>query len=95
MNFVRHVGSDLDAFVDDNSLRVVDSVPATFLNIGVQTNTVMVSWFADPLSGLVLQQSSDLGTWTDNTNALNIVNGTNQVSITPPTAARFYRLGPP
>jgi hypothetical protein len=95
MNFVRHAGSDLDAFVDDNSLRVVDSVPATFLNIGVQGNTVTVSWFAGPLSGLVLQQSSDLGTWTDTTNAVSIVNGTNQVAITPPTGARFYRLGPP
>jgi hypothetical protein len=72
-----------------------DSIPATFLNIGAQTNTVIVSWFADPQSGLVLQQSSDLGTWTDTTNAVNIVNGTNQVLITPPTGAVFYRLGPP
>ena len=60
MNFVRQAGGDLDAFVDDNSLSVVDSVPAISLNVTLQANTVVVSWVADPLSGLVLQQSADL-----------------------------------
>src|SRR4029078_9397887 len=65
MNFVRQTGNDLDAFVDDNSLRVVDSIPAISLNITLQANTVVVSWVADPLSCLVLQQSAGLSTWTD------------------------------
>jgi hypothetical protein len=95
MNFVRQTGSDLDAFVDDNSLRVVDSLPATFLKISLQTNTVIVSWVADPLSGLVLQQSANLNNWTDTTNAVNTVGATNQILITPPTGNLFYRLGPP
>jgi hypothetical protein len=95
MNFVRQTGSDLDAFVDDNSLRVVDSVPAISLNITLQANTVVVSWVADPLSGLVLQQSIDLSTWSDATNAVNTVGGTNQVLVTPPIGHVFYRLGPP
>jgi len=95
MNFVRQAGGDLDAFVDDNSLRVVDSVPAISLNVTLQANTVVVSWVADPLSGLVLQQSADLSTWSDATNVVNTIGGTNQVFITPPTGHLFYRLGPP
>jgi hypothetical protein len=37
MDFIRHVGSDLDAFVDDNSLIVSSSVPepSTFVLMGV------------------------------------------------------------
>ena len=95
MNFIRHSGNDLDAFVDDNSLRVVDSLPSTSLSIGLQVDAVLVSWVADPASGLVLQQSSDLHNWAGTTNTVSVVNGTNQVFVTQPKGSMFYRLGLP
>lgn len=96
MNFVRHAGNDLDAFIDDNSLVILDTLPALALSIGLQTNNVVVSWPANLASGVVLQQSTNLapGSWVAATNVVSTLNGTNRVFVNP-TQAVFYRLSPP
>jgi hypothetical protein len=57
------------------------------------TNSVVVAWPA-PSTGFGLQQNSNLTSinWTSVTNATNVVNGENQVIISPPAGNRFYRL---
>jgi hypothetical protein len=46
MNFIRHVGSDLDAFVDDGSLMVSAAVPepADILMLGIGAVAVIGGW---------------------------------------------------
>lgn len=57
------------------------------------TNTVVVAWPA-PSTGFHLQQNTALGTanWSNVTNLVSVVNGENQVTISPPAGSRFYRL---
>lgn len=57
------------------------------------TNTVIVAWPA-PSTGFHLQQNPDVGTsnWSGVTNAVNVISGENEVSISPPLGNRFYRL---
>jgi hypothetical protein len=54
---------------------------------------VVISWPATP-SGFVLQQNSALGTtnWVLNTNIVNLINGTNQVTVALSTSNTFFRL---
>lgn len=63
------------------------------LSIQPMTNCVMVLW---PSSGTTyrLLQNSDLTTtnWFPNTNTINVVNGTNQVTIFPATGNMFFQL---
>jgi hypothetical protein len=58
-------------------------------------NSVEVSW---PDTGVyTLQQNSDLitGTWTASSYSIATANGTNSVTITPPTGNLFFRLANP
>jgi len=62
------------------------------LSIQPATNGVALLW---PASTTIyrLQQTADLTTsWASNLNATNLVNGTNQVTISPATGKMFYRL---
>jgi hypothetical protein len=58
-----------------------------------RTNTLLLSWSADS-AGFVLQQTSALGTanWVNVTNAVNSVNGQNQVLVAPLNRESFFRL---
>ena len=60
------------------------------------TNAVVVAW-PDPSVGFSLQQNSLLGTtnWVGVTNPVNMVGGEKQVTISPPTGNRFFRLKSP
>ena len=67
---------------------------APALNIAVSNaSTVVVSWPASPV-GYVLQQNLFVQTtnWTLATNPVSLVNGTNQVTVSPLTSNRFFRL---
>jgi streptogramin lyase len=57
------------------------------------TNTVVVAW-PSPSPGYVLQHNSACiqTNWVNTTNTVNVVNGQNQVLISPPTEKCFYRL---
>ena len=82
-------GGDATFLVDN-----VTVTPIPELNIGVaDSNTVVVSWPA-PSTGFVLQQNSTLGAtgWVSMTNTVEVVNGQNQVTVSPATGNGFYRL---
>ena len=57
------------------------------------TNTVVITWPA-PSTGFVLQQNNDLKTslWGNVNATVNVVNGQNQVIVSPPIGNAFYRL---
>jgi hypothetical protein len=94
MNFVRHVGSDLDAFVDDNSLIVLDSGALPRLNIVLVGTYANVFWPTNFADGFTLQQNPNLATtnWVTSSYAISTVGGTNSITITPPTGNLFFRL---
>jgi hypothetical protein len=56
-------------------------------------NSVLISWAA-AFTGFTLQQNSNLATtnWTAVTNATATVNGQSQVTISPATGTKFFRL---
>jgi hypothetical protein len=61
----------------------------------LRPNNVKVSW---PDTGsYTLQQNSDLATtnWTTSGYAITTNNGTNSITITPPTGNLFFRLSNP
>ena len=57
---------------------------------------IVLSWLV-PSTNFVLQQSSDLASWADLTNAptLNFTNLKNQVMLSPSNSSGFYRLAVP
>ncbi len=57
------------------------------------TNTVVITWPA-PSTGFVLQQNNDLKTslWGNVNATVTVVNGQNQVIVSPPIGNAFYRL---
>jgi hypothetical protein len=63
------------------------------LSIQSVANGVLLSW-PGWASGFQLQQNSDLTTadWIANNSPVNLVNGTNEVTITPATGTLFFRL---
>ncbi|HWV98497.1 MAG TPA: hypothetical protein VNZ64_02275 [Candidatus Acidoferrum sp.] len=67
---------------------------APFLTVfHTPTNTVVISWPA-PSTGFALQQNGDLRTtsWSPATGTFSVVNGQNQVIVSPPIGNQFYRL---
>jgi len=93
MNFVRHVGSDLDGFVDDNVLTIVGSAQRPRLSIANVTTNNLVYWPVLYADGFILQQNTNLAStnWISATSPLKIVNGTNQ-ALYPRTGGQFFRL---
>ncbi len=57
---------------------------------------LQLSWPASA-GGLALQSAADLlsGSWTTVSNAVTLVNGRNQVQVSPLSGTKFYRLGLP
>lgn len=93
MNFVRHAGSDLDAFFDDNYLGILDPASLPVLNIRpTGANTAQVYW-PSPAGGWTLQVNTNpaSGTWTTPAETTQD-NGTNRFIVTSPAGNRFYRL---
>jgi hypothetical protein len=73
-------------------LSVVQTPGVPNLTITHSGNSVAVSW---PNTGsYTLQQNSNLsgGTWTTSAYTITTANGTNSVTITPPTGSLFFRL---
>jgi hypothetical protein len=93
MNFVRHAGNDLDGFVDDNVLAIVDTVQLPRLSVASLTTNEMVYWPTLYSDGFLLLQNTNLATtnWAVSASPLKIVTGTNQV-LFPPTGKQFFRL---
>jgi len=96
MNFVRHVGSDLDGFVDDNILSVSSLVQIPQLNISGSSTNAVISWPAAYADGFQLLQSTNLNlamtNWTAIGSPVTTLNGTNQISVSPLLKAQFFRL---
>ena len=97
MNFVRHAGSDLDGFVDDNLLSVSVSAQIPALSISRSSTSAMLSWPATYSDGFVLEQSTNVSAtnWTVIGNPVTTLNGTNQVSVSLLENAQFFRLHHP
>jgi len=73
---------------------VVQTSGAPTLYISISANTVTVYW--QNVSGFVLQQTSSIKppvSWAQN-NGWTTSNGTNYLTITPPTGNEFFRLAP-
>jgi hypothetical protein len=72
------------------------SVSAPELNLAPSFTNVALSWII-PSTNFVLQQSSDLISWADVTNApvLNLTNLQNEVTLSPSNSSGFYRLKTP
>ena len=62
----------------------------------LQPDTLVITWPTN-FSGYVLQQNSDLGTtnWLSDTNPASVVGSNQQVTISPLTGSRFFRLARP
>jgi hypothetical protein len=77
-------------------INVVQTAGAPRLTIIHSVNTVIVSW---PDTGsYTLQQNANLALangWTTNGYSITTANGTNSITITPPTGSLFFRLSNP
>jgi hypothetical protein len=73
-------------------ISAVQTPGAPTLYISYSANTVTVSW--QNVSGWTLQQNNNLATtsgWADSSTP-TLANGTNSLTITPPTGNLFFRL---
>jgi photosystem II stability/assembly factor-like uncharacterized protein len=72
------------------------STPAPSMNIMPSRGDLTLSWLV-PSTNFVMQQSSDLGSWTDvsNSPALNLTNLQDEVTLPMPAGSGFYRLKTP
>jgi photosystem II stability/assembly factor-like uncharacterized protein len=72
------------------------TTPAPSINLTPANGNFTLSWVV-PSTNFVMQQSSDLGSWTDMTNppVLNLTNLQNEVILSPPGSNVFYRLKTP
>ena len=92
MNFVRHVGTDLDAFIDDNSLTLVDTstltVPPVMTISATSPVQATISW-TPATPGFVLQESDNLtpANWSNSASGAQ-----NPVTVSTGSTAKFYRL---
>jgi len=70
-------------------------LPLLTITFNPQPSTVIISW---PNTGTyILQQNATLGggNWTTNSYTITTSNGTNSITITPPTGNLFFRLKSP
>ena len=92
MNFIRHAGTDLDAFIDDNSLTLVDTstlgIPPVLTISAATPGQATISW-TPATPGFVLQESSSLApaNWSNSASGAQ-----NPVTVTTGSATKFYRL---
>lgn len=88
-------GNTLAAAINGGGIWMWHATTAPTLSIS-PTNNFQLSWLI-PSTNFVLQQSSDLASWSDVTNVpvLNLTNLQNQVSLPLSTDNSFYRLSTP
>ena len=69
------------------------TLPMPSLSIALSNNEVVISWPL-PFTGPVLQQNTNLTTtnWITSSYSITTANGTNSVTIAPPTGNLFFRL---
>ena len=74
----------------------LQTTPAPQINITPTNGNLTLSWIV-PSTNFVMQQSSDLSSWTDMTNTpvLNLANLQNEVVVSPTNGSGFYRLKTP
>lgn len=72
------------------------TTPVPQMNLTPANGNLTFSWIV-PSTNFVMQQSSDLSSWTDVTNSpvLNLTNLQNQVTLAPSNSSGFYRLKTP
>jgi len=72
------------------------TTPSPQLNITPSNSSFALSWIV-PSTNLVMQQSSDLASWSDvtNTPVLNLTNLQDQITVVPSNSNGFYRLATP
>ncbi|HVU28730.1 MAG TPA: hypothetical protein VHG71_13495 [Verrucomicrobiae bacterium] len=72
---------------------ISQTTPTPQLNIAPTDSNLKLSWLV-PSTNFVLQQSSDLSSWSDVTNppALNLANLQDEVVLSPTNSGGFYRL---
>ena len=84
------------AVLDSGSIYISEANPPPTLNVAISGGSVLLSWM-QPVSNFILQQSADLVTWSNVTNApqLNITNLQNQVALPLSPSQTFFRLREP
>jgi hypothetical protein len=90
-------GSPNSAEAQFSSTIVYEYTPASpLLRIQTTANGVILYWPDSP-AAFRLQQIADLTTtnWLFNTNAISLINGTNQVVVSPTSGQLFFRLANP
>jgi hypothetical protein len=89
-------GDKLVLVVNDGGIWTSQTMPSPQLNLASSNTNLALSWTI-PSTNFVLQQSSDLISWSDVTNApaLNPTNLQNQVMLPPSNSSGFYRLKTP
>ncbi len=87
-------GPGIDGSLDGWELDIV-TIPRLSISL-TNTNAAVVAW-RWPSTGFELEANTNLSAtnWTVVTNAVNLVNGTNQVVISPINGNRFFRLSDP
>ncbi len=89
-------GNKLVAAAYNGGIYTAQITPAPRLNLALSDANFLLSWTV-PSTNFVLQQSSDLGSWTDVSNApvLNLTNLQDEVALSPTNSSGFYRLRTP
>jgi hypothetical protein len=89
-------GNKLVAAVRGGGIWISQTTPSTQLNLTPTNGSFKLSWLI-PSTNFVMQQSSDLASWSDVTNApvLNLTNLQNEVILPPSNSSGYYRLKTP
>jgi photosystem II stability/assembly factor-like uncharacterized protein len=89
-------GSKSFAAVYGGGIWTLQTTPTPQLNLAPADTNLAISWTI-PSTNFVLQQSADLVSWADVTNApaLNLTNLQNQVTLSPSNRSGFFRLSTP
>ncbi|HEY3931908.1 MAG TPA: hypothetical protein VGM58_06005 [Verrucomicrobiae bacterium] len=86
-------GNKLVAAVQGGDIWTSQTMPSPLLNIAPTNSNLQLSWTV-PSTNFVLQQSFDLSSWNDVTDApaLNLTNLQDEVIQSPTNGSSFYRL---
>jgi hypothetical protein len=82
--------------LDPGYIYTSQTTPALSINLTPVNGNLTLAWLV-PSTNFVLQQSSDLSSWTNVTNApaLNLTNLQDEVVLSPTNSSGFYRLKTP
>jgi hypothetical protein len=89
-------GNKLVAAVRNGGIWISQTTPSPQLNLTPTNGGFKLSWLI-PSTNFVMQQSSDLASWSNVTNApvLNLTNLQNELVLSPTNSSGFYRLKTP